>query len=322
VSAIVSSDLLLTVLPASCRLAVAMVTQSVASGRGQPYGNSPTRIGLPASRCQVMASTIQCKSQVCHERPPPVQHAVKTVCLTGVLAGLLAASGCATRTAPEAAPETAGPPPASQTAGEGGQQVSAPATPARPPGFARRLATLLGGDSDTPNVGPCPAVRILYDASRFVELTGATRFDNVGFTGEMNGVRSECRYLRDEPIRVELEIDAAFGRGPQAAGQSMKPVIYWVAVTQVIRSTDPISGQPQVIDIGPLARQRFTTNVVFPQGADRVAHSTEAVSVMIPRAREGTSGENFEVIVGFDLTDEQLTMNRNGIRFRFDAGAQ
>jgi hypothetical protein len=248
-----------------------------------------------------------------------VQHAVKSVCLSGVLIGLLATAGCATRPSPEAAP----PPAAPEATGEqAGQQVPAATTPARPPGIARRLATLLGGDSDTPNVGPCPAVRILYDASRFVELTGPARFDNVGFTGEMNGVRSECRYLRDEPIKLDLEIDAAFGRGPQAAGQSAKAVVYWVAVTQVIRSTDPVTGQAQVIDIGPLVRERFTTNVVFPQGADRVAHSTDAVSVTIPRAQAGTSGENFEVIVGFELTDEQLTMNRNGIRFRFDAGAQ
>jgi hypothetical protein len=29
---------------------------------------------------------------------------------------------------------------------------------------------------------------------------------------------------------------------------------------------------------------------------------------------------NFEVIVGFELTDEQLELNRSGSRFRLDAG--
>lgn len=179
---------------------------------------------------------------------------------------------------------------------------------------------MLGGDDNTPNVGPCPAVRVLYDASRFVEMDGPARFENIGFTGEINGVRSECRYVRDEPIKVTLAVDAAYGRGPKVADQTSKEVAYWVAVTQVIRSTDPVTGAAQTIDIGPLARERFSVKVDFPQGADRVAVSTREINVMIPRGAAGTSGENFEVIVGFELTDQQLAMNRDGIRFRFDAG--
>ena len=33
------------------------------------------------------------------------------------------------------------------------------------------------------------------------------------------------------------------------------------------------------------------------------------------------SGENFEILVGFELTPEQLQFNRDGRRFRIDAGA-
>ena len=41
---------------------------------------------------------------------------------------------------------------------------------------------------------------------------------------------------------------------------------------------------------------------------------------MIPRAAEGTSGENFEIIVGFELTESQREFNADGKRFRVSAG--
>ena len=47
--------------------------------------------------------------------------------------------------------------------------------------------------------------------------------------------------------------------------------------------------------------------------------------IVIPRANADISGENFEILVGFDLTPEQLQFNRDGRRFRIDAataGAQ
>ena len=52
--------------------------------------------------------------------------------------------------------------------------------------------------------GPCPYVKILYDAARYVELTGdRVAAANVAFTGEIEGLVSDCSYQGDEPIRVE-----------------------------------------------------------------------------------------------------------------------
>jgi len=42
--------------------------------------------------------------------------------------------------------------------------------------------------------------------------------------------------------------------------------------------------------------------------------------IVIPRAAEGTSGENFEIIVGFELTEAQRNFNAEGKRFRVSAG--
>ena len=42
-------------------------------------------------------------------------------------------------------------------------------------------------------------------------------------------------------------------------------------------------------------------------------------NIVIPRANPEISGENFEILVGFELTPEQLQFNRDGRRFRIDA---
>lgn len=184
-------------------------------------------------------------------------------------------------------------------------------------GFASKLARALGGDTNTPNVGPCPAVRVLYEASRFVEFPGAKRyeadgttrkyaFEDVGFTGEIQKVTSSCRYFGADPIDVDLEIELALGKGPKAVGNT-KYVKYWVSTTRK--------------DVAPIAHKEFTGEVVFPEGSDRMGIKAPSIRVTIPRFDATTSGANFEVIVGFVLDDDQLEFNRNGVRFKVDAGA-
>jgi hypothetical protein len=236
--------------------------------------------------------------------------------------------------------DTAQPPPAAPAAdAPAGGTPDAPARPAGPaapdgspdsidpadvavpeqPGILSRLAGALGANDNTPNVGPCPSVRILYDSSRFVQLTGPERFENVGFTGEINGTQSSCRYFGTNPITVELALEMAFGKGPRAAGPTTQ-ISYWVAVIQVVRTTDPVTGQVVNTDIGPLVKERFTQSISFESGSDRIAMVSPVTTVTIPRASERISGSNFEVLVGFELTPEQLQFNRDGKRFRVDAG--
>lgn len=176
------------------------------------------------------------------------------------------------------------------------------------------VAAILGGCStaesvfrDLPdNPGPCPSALTLYDAHRVVELTEQpATIQNIGFTGEINGVRSLCRYYDDQPIIANLEIDFGFGRGPAAQG-SEHYYTYFVAVTRTDRVV--------------LHREEFPLRVRFDQGEDRIYMTEEIDSISIPRASETTSGSNFEIIVGFVLTDEQLQWNREGQRFRVNAG--
>jgi len=163
------------------------------------------------------------------------------------------------------------------------------------------------GEAAEANPGPCPRAFALYDASRIVEFRGdAERFANVGFTGEFQKVRSLCRYYGTTPIEGDLEMDINFGRGPATQGQSTATYEYFVAVTRK--------------NIGVINKKTFPIQVTFPAGADRVTVTERVDKIVIPRAKEGTSGENFEIIVGFELTEAQREFNSEGKRFRVSAG--
>ncbi len=157
------------------------------------------------------------------------------------------------------------------------------------------------------NAGPCPYVKVLYDAARYEEFKdGRVASDAVGYTGEIQDLASGCEYKAKDPIHVEVELLFAFGRGPAAVG-SAKDYSYWVAVTDRNSS---------VID-----KQYFTVHAAFPAGQDRVLVTDRINEIRIPRANSDVSGANFEVLVGFDVTPEMVDFNRQGKRFRVNAGA-
>jgi hypothetical protein len=168
------------------------------------------------------------------------------------------------------------------------------------------------GNSSAPlaqmrNAGPCPFVKTLYDASRYVEFKDAREASaNVGFTGEIQGISAGCQYKDNEPITVIMDVLFELGKGPQAAGTS-KTYHYWVAVTD--RNRDVI------------AKQNFDLPVTFPAGKDRVYMTDSLANIVIPRGSQTTSGANFEILVGFDVTPQMAEFNRVGKRFRVNAGA-
>lgn len=96
-----------------------------------------------------------------------------------------------------------------------------------------------------------------------------------------------------------------FGRGP-AAQEQRHTYRYWVAVTRRDRL--------------PLAKQYFDVPVTFEKGAERTQVRQVVDGIVIPRANDKVSGGNFEILVGFDLDEQQLAFNRAGKRFRVDVG--
>ncbi|MEZ5961938.1 MAG: hypothetical protein R3C30_16170 [Hyphomonadaceae bacterium] len=173
---------------------------------------------------------------------------------------------------------------------------------ARAPNFFDRMI----GNDDRPNVGPCPLMGVLYDTARVVKFNepNVQRYANIEFTGEMQGVSGLCRYVEADPIRMNMEIQMSFGRGP-AATSDRETYRYWVAVTRRGRA--------------PIEKVYFDVDVRFPRGQQVVTIRESIDEIVIPRANADISGENFEVLVGFELTPEQLQFNREGRRFRIDA---
>ncbi len=171
-----------------------------------------------------------------------------------------------------------------------------------PPNFFDRLF----GNDNRPNVGPCPLMGVLYDSARIVDFAqaGQQRYANIQYTGEMNGVRGLCRYVEADPITMAIEVDMSFGRGPAATAER-HTYRYWVAVARRGRA--------------PIEKVYFDVDVEWERG-QLVANRREQIeNIVIPRANPEISGENFEILVGFELTPEQLQFNRDGRRFRIDA---
>jgi hypothetical protein len=150
---------------------------------------------------------------------------------------------------------------------------------------------------------------VLYESSRLVEFQGdgRQRYANVAYTGEMQDVRGLCRYIGEDPIVMNIEVDMSFGRGPAATGNT-RQYRYWVAVAR--RGGVPV------------AKQYYTVDVEFPRDQDVMVSTQRIEQIVIPRANSDISGQNFEILVGFDLTPEQVEFNRDGRRFRVNAPGQ
>ena len=155
------------------------------------------------------------------------------------------------------------------------------------------------------NAGACPPTGAIYQAARVVQFEGdEERYSNVQYTGEIVDVRLFCRYADDEPVRAEIEIDFAFGKGP-AGTANRHNYGYWVAVTRR-------SGRV-------LNKEQFAVQADFSESS--VTGATEVLQeIIIPRADESVSAANFEILIGFDLTESQRTYNEEGRRFRLGAG--
>ena len=172
-------------------------------------------------------------------------------------------------------------------------------------GCSSAKEVLAVGEGAEKNPGPCPEAFALYEASRLVEFRGEEAYKNVGFTAEIDKVRSLCRYVGDSPISADLTMDISFGRGP-AATESTATYQYFVAVTR------------KNIDV--IEKQVFPISITFPAGENVVQARENVGEIIIPRANDTTSGANFEIIVGFELTPEQIAFNADGKRFRVSAG--
>ena len=162
------------------------------------------------------------------------------------------------------------------------------------------LATLaLAGcdGSDDPNRFPpaCPASSILADAADITRTDGRGQdITDTVMDGRITGLQGTCRdspdrKALDATIRVGMDV----GRGPAATGRTEK-VPYFVAVERDGRILD---------------KQVMTLDVAFPANTDRVHVEGEAIPLRFPLSK-GVTGAAYRILIGFQLTPEQLSANR------------
>lgn len=163
--------------------------------------------------------------------------------------------------------------------------------------FAPLLLTatlaLLASCNRTPPA--CPRASIISDGAtvtRFREGTGRDLTDVV-VKGEIVDVAVDCNYDR-RGVDVALQVAIAATRGP-ADRNRVADFEYFVAVTDPQRNI--------------LAKEVFQVRLQFPPNAQRTG-TVDEIEPRIP-LKNRDEGVDYQIIVGFQLTPEEMEWNRS-----------
>jgi len=148
---------------------------------------------------------------------------------------------------------------------------------------------------------PCPAVSILGDAAtitRFVAGQGRDLID-IDYTGEIINQNGKCSYEYDEDsgggvvtvtVNTDFEIERGAGnRDRQATFQYVVSIVY----------DNGYIPEPQV----------FSYTAKYWKNRNSIKDRDAPIILEIPLA-DGMSGGDFEIYVGFQLSQEELDYNR------------
>ncbi len=167
------------------------------------------------------------------------------------------------------------------------------------PASAALAALALAGCSlsDDPNrfAPACPATAILSDAADITRTDGRGRdITDTIVDGRITGLKGDCRDSDDrKTLDASVRVGMDVSRGPAATGRS-EQVPYFVAVSRDGRILD---------------KRVMTLDVAFPPNIDRVHIEGEPISFAFPTPK-GVTGTAYRIIVGFQLTPDQLAANR------------
>lgn len=141
---------------------------------------------------------------------------------------------------------------------------------------------------------PCPDAVVLADAKRITQFRPGPGRDltDVQFEGEIAGIAGTCVFGKRD-LTVTLIADLVVTRGPAAAAEEAN-LPFFVAITDEARNI--------------VAKQVFDSAIAVPRGQRR-AGVREEIEQVIPLAA-GEPSPYYEIVVGFQLSPEQLEQNR------------
>ncbi|NQV46821.1 MAG: hypothetical protein HQ504_03480 [Rhodospirillaceae bacterium] len=170
-------------------------------------------------------------------------------------------------------------------------------------GVFAALALLLGACSAAQdNIPlPCPKTTVLADASsvtRFINATGRDIID-IDFEGTISGLSGSCAYNIDEDtgegvINLEARPEFKISRG--AANKTRQVEFLYFASL--------VDAEGQVIE-----KQTFPFALKFKGNKTTIVDEDAPLELTIP-VKFGQSGDDFNILVGFQISREELEYNR------------
>jgi hypothetical protein len=163
------------------------------------------------------------------------------------------------------------------------------------------LAWLAGcGSGADPNVFPpaCPRAAILGDAADVTRYRpdagrGGQDLTDMVLDGRITGVSGKCVRGGEDTLEVTVTVGLELMRGPAMRGRS-EEAPFFLAVSEGQRI---------------LAKQVYRLRAEFPANIDRVRLSSDPVNLSLP-IESGRSGAAYDLLVGFQLSPEELALNR------------
>ena len=156
------------------------------------------------------------------------------------------------------------------------------------------LLSLSACGSDDDRLVVCSRAGVLYDASRLTLFGPGERTEaNIAYDAEITNARVRCEYDGTQVVsKISFDIQAAAGPAATSAKQSFR---YFVAVTEL---------NQRVLD-----KRYQVWDAELPAG-QVVRVTREIPNIAFSYARLGRA-DLYEILVGFDLTQDQLAYNRS-----------
>ena len=171
------------------------------------------------------------------------------------------------------------------------------------PGLALLLlatAGLAGCGPTLPRFAPaCPVTGILRDGADMTRFRGnGTDLTDMVVDGRITGLSGNCSLDDLTHLHTVISVSMDLTRGPAAEGRQAD-VTYFISVSL----GDTI-----------LDKRDYTFNVEFPRNSERVRLTGDQIDLIMP-VGDHLTGAAYSVLVGFQLTPEQLAFNRRrGVR--------
>ncbi len=140
----------------------------------------------------------------------------------------------------------------------------------------------------------CPSLALLADTADLTSYkSGGSDITDLLLDARITAVPATCTRGSDTLVKTVMHVDVAVQRGPANPSRTATVPIF-VAV---------MDGET-IVD-----RQDYTLNATFDSNVDRTRVSSSDITLNIPTSRDKTAAA-YKIYIGFNLTPEQLALNR------------